>query len=546
MALHVPKAPGFSQMLKEGARHFSGLEEAVFRNIAACKEFVNTIKTAYGPYGMNKIIINHIDKLFVTNDAATIVKELEIEHPAAKVLVLASNMQEEEVGDGTNFVLILAGTLLEEALPLLKMGMTPADIIEGYELALKKALEVLKTLTCEEIKDPRDEAAVLKAVRSSVMSKQFGYEDFLGNLITKACISILPEETTFNVDNVRIQKISGSSILSSETVLGMVFKRGVEGEITKMSGAKVVVYTCPFDIATTETKGTVLIKTAAELHSFSSGEESQLESQITAIKNAGVNVVVAGGKISDIALHFLNKAGLMAVRLQSKFDIRRLCKVTGAVPLPILTPPSKEELGYADSVYIDEIGDNSIVVFKLDGKESRISTIIVRGATENYMDDIERAIDDGVNTFKLITRDGHMVPGGGAVEAELAKQVRDYSETIPGLERYAAAKFAHSLTIFPKILAESSGLQARTALQQLYEGHRTPEGVNLGINIQGEDDKLIIDCHEAGILDCLSLKEWGLKFATMAACTVLRIDQIIMAKRAGGPSAKPPAQPDDD
>lgn len=545
MAMHVPKAPGFAQMLKEGARHFSGLEEAVFRNIAACKEFINTIKSAYGPNGMNKIIINHIDKLFVTNDAATIVKELEIEHPAAKVLVLASKMQEEEVGDGTNFVLILAGTLLNEALPLLKMGLTPTDVIEGYELALGKALEILKTLTCTEIKDPRDEAGVLKAVRTSVMSKQYGYEDFLGNLISKACISILPEETSFNVDNIRVCKILGQSVLSSETLLGMVFKRGVEGEISKVSAAKIAVYTCPFDIATTETKGTVLIKTAAELASFSLGEESQLESQIQAIKETGASVVVAGGKISDMALHFLNKAGLMAVRLQSKFDLRRLCKVTGAVPLPLLTPPTKEELGFADSVYVDEIGGNEVVIFRLEGKESRISTIAVRGATENYMDDIERAIDDGVNTFKLITRDGRMVPGAGAVEAELAKQVQEYAESLTGLERYAAAKFASALTVFPKLLAESSGLKVREAITQLHEAHRSA-GPNVGINIEADSDKLVVDSCEAGILDSLNLKEWGLKFATMAACTVLRIDQIIMAKKAGGPAVKPPSQPDDD
>ncbi|XP_076640512.1 chaperonin containing TCP1 subunit 8 [Colletes latitarsis] len=544
MAMHIPKAPGMAQMLKEGARYFAGLEEAVYRNISVCKQFAQTVRTAYGPNGMNKMVINHIEKLFVTNDAATIVNELEVEHPAAKLLVLTSKMQEAEVGDGTNFVIIFAGALLEAAEELLRLGITTSEIVEGYEASLEKALEILPTLVCYEIKDYRDEKAVKVGIKTSVMSKQYGNEDHLASLITQACVSILPEKTTFNVDNVRVCKILGSGLSSSEVVQGMVFKRQVEGDIIKKDNAKIAVYTCAVDIVQTETKGTVLIKSADELMKFSRGEESLLETQMKTIADSGVSVIVSGGKFGDMALHYMNKYNLMAVRIPSKFDIRRLCKTVGATALPKLIPPSKEELGYADSVCIDEIGDTMIVKFVLNDKESRVSTIIVRGSTENYIDDIERAIDDGVNTFKGLTRDGRFLPGAGATEIELASQLITYADTLPGLEQYAARRFATALEVFPKTIAENSGCHASELLSKLYAAHK--EGKKTyGFDIDHKGAALL-DTTEAEILDLYLTKEWGLKYAVGVACTIIKIDEIIMAKRAGGPKVPGGGVRDDD
>lgn len=535
MAMHIPKAPGVAQMLKDGARYFSGLEEAVYRNITSCKEFSNTVRSAYGPNGMNKMIINHIEKLFVTNDAATIINELEVEHPAAKLLVFASKMQEAEVGDGTNFVIIFAGALLHAAEELLRLGITTSEIVEGYESALNKALEILPTLVVHEVKDIHSEDQVRKGIRTAIMSKQYGNEDILASLVTQACISILPEKTTFNVDNVRVCKILGGGLNNSQVIQGMVFKRHVEGEVTKKINAKIAVYTCAVDIIQTETKGTVLIKTADELLKFSRGEEALLENQIKAIADSGAEIIVSGGKFGSMALHYMNKYNLMAVRIPSKFDIRRLCKTVSATALSKLIPPSKEELGYADTVHIDELGDTIVVVFKLDGKESRVSTVLVRGSTENYMDDIERSIDDGVNTFKGITKDGRFVPGAGATELELAAQLALYADTLPGLEQYAARKFATALEIFPKTLAESSGIHASELLSRLYAAHKEGKR-NYGFDIDG-DGAALIDTVEAGILDLYLTKQWAMKYAVGAACTVLKVDQIIMAKRAGGPKA---------
>merc|ERR550525_1864991 len=319
-------------------------------------------------------------------------------------MILGSQMQESEVGDATNFVIIFCGALLRQAEELIRMGLKPTEIAEGYEMALEKALEVLDSLSCYEVKDSKDVEAVKKCIRPAVMSKQYGHEDLLAEFITRACISILPDKTTFNVDNVRVCKIVGAGLHNSQVVQGMVFKKSAESTIIKKDSCKVAIYTCPVDALQTETKGTVLIKTAEELQTFSRGEETQLESQIKAIADSGAEVIVSGGKIGDLAVHFINKYNMMAVRLMSKWDIRRLARATGATALPKMTPPTSEEMGMADTVYVDELGDTEIVVFRVGEKESRVSTIVIRGATDNYMDDIERAVDDGVNVFKGLCR----------------------------------------------------------------------------------------------------------------------------------------------
>lgn len=343
---------------------YSGLEEAVYRNITACKEFAQTMRSAYGPNGMNKMIINHIEKQFVTSDAGTIMRELDVEHPAAKLMVMASQMQDAEVGDGTNFVVIFAGSLLEKAEELLRLGITTAEIADGYERALDKALEILPSLVCHEVKDYRDIKQVKECLNSAIMSKQYGQEEFLTELVAKACVAILPDSGTFNVDNIRVCKILGCGLTKSEVLHGMVFKRYVEGDVSSAEKAKIAMFSCPVDIIQTETKGTVLIKSADELMNFSAGEESLLENQIKAIADTGAKVVVSGGKVGDMALHYLNKYGLMAVRLNSKFDLRRLARAVNGTVLPRITTPSQEELGYCDKVCIEELGDTAIVAFR--------------------------------------------------------------------------------------------------------------------------------------------------------------------------------------
>ncbi|CAG2109287.1 unnamed protein product [Medioppia subpectinata] len=308
--------------------------------------------------------------------------------------------------------------------------------------------------------------------------------------------------------------------------------------MTLAEAAKVVVYTCPVDTQATETKGTVLIKSADELMNFSRGEESLLESQIKGIADSGAKVVVSGGKFGDLALHYCNKYKLLAVRLMSKFDIRRLAKTVNATPLGKLIAPTREELGFCDKVFIDEIGGTNVVVFEQKAKESRVATIVIRGSTDNIMDDIERAIDDGVNTFKALTRDGRLVAGGGAVEIAMARRIALYAETLPGLEQYSVGKFADSLQSLPVALADNAGIKSTDMISLLQTAHQNDKSTT-AINIDS-DVAAVVDAIEANIYDLYLTKYWGIKYATDVANTILQVDQIICSKPAGGP--KPPKQ----
>lgn len=549
MAFHVPKPTGFQSMLKSGARAYSGIEEAVYRNINACMELSDTVKSAYGPMGMNKIIVNHIEKLFVTNDAATIIREMEVQHPAAKMIVMASMQQEEEAGDGTNFVLLFAGALLKHAEKLLRNGLALTDVQKGYEMARDYALqEVLPQLTVSKCEDLLNEEQVSRAIRTSLSSKQYGYEDFLSKLIAKTCIATLNKGASpmsFSVDNVRICKIVGSGVTDSSMVKGMMFKRLIESDITRVENAKIAAFSCPLDNMTTETKGTVLIKNADELMNFSKGEESMLEKTIASIAEQGVNCIVAGGKVADMALHFCNKYNIMVLRLMSKWDLRRLCKTVGATCLPKMATPTKEDLGYCQSVRLDCIGEQQVVIFERGTDSSTMCTVLIRGATDNILDDIERAIDDGVNNFKILTKtptDAKLVAGAGATEMAVATRVQDFAQKIEGLEQYSVEKFAEALEIFPRVLADNAGLPAQEVISKMYSEHGVDKEPIQGVNIECNSAKVnkdgTLNCVEKGLLEPYETKKWAIKYACDAALTVLSVDSVIMAKPAGGPKPR--------
>ncbi|CAG8448343.1 422_t:CDS:2 [Funneliformis caledonium] len=549
MALKVPKS-SYPQLFKEGYKNLQGIEEAVLKNIQAIHELSEIVRTSFGPNGRNKMVINHLEKLFVTNDAATIIRELEVVHPAAKLLVMASQQQEQEVGDGTNFVIIFAGELLQRAEYLLRMGLHPSEIVQGYELASVKALEILEGLSVDSVKDIRLKGELEKSIKTSIASKQYGYEDLLSDLVIEATLLVLPKNPqNFNVDSIRIVKILGSNIHESRVVKGMVFGREPEGIVNQASKSKIAIFTCPLDLTQTETKGTVLIHNANEMLNFTKGEEQQIEKILKEFEDAGIKVVVTGSSVGELALHYLNRYNIMVVKVLSKFDLRRLCRVVGASALARLGVPTAEEMGYCDIVETVEIGGDRVTVFRQEDESSRTATIIIRGATQNTLDDVERAIDDGVNNIKAITRDPRLVPGAGATEIELAKQLTSYGEKTPGINQHSIKAFSQALEVFPRTLAEDVGLDTTEILSKLYSAHHEPanecetdgdkSGVRIGVDIENYD---IVDVTKLPnpVLDGLLTKHWAIKFATDAALTVLRIDQIIMSKPAGGP--KPPQQ----
>jgi T-complex protein 1 subunit theta len=344
---------GIQSMLKEGHRHLSGLEEAVLKNIDACRELSAITRTSLGPNGMNKMVINHLDKLFVTNDAATIVNELEVQHPAAKILVLASRAQQEEIGDGANLTISFAGELLEKAEELIRMGLHPSEIIIGYTKAINKTIEILEDLVEKgsENMDVRNKEEVVLRMRSAVASKQFGQEDILCPLVADACMQVCPKNpANFNVDNVRVAKLVGGGLHNSTVVRGMVLKNDAVGSIKRAEKAKIAVFAGGVDTSATETKGTVLIHSAEQLENYAKTEEAKVEELIKAVADSGAKVIVSGAAVGDMALHFCERYKLMVLKISSKFELRRFCRTTGAVAILKLSQPNADELGYADSV----------------------------------------------------------------------------------------------------------------------------------------------------------------------------------------------------
>ena len=527
--------------------------------------------------------------MILTSDAATILRELEVVHPAAKLLVMASQQQEAEMGDATNMVIVLAGELLKKAEELLRMGLKTSDIVSGYEKAQNYALKVLKDLEVDTVSDVRSSEELTKALRTVVASKQSGSEDILSPLIAEAVEAVMPKNpVNFNVDNIRVVKIMGGDLSSSRVVKGMVFGREPDGVVKKAKKAKVGVFSCPIDTSQTETKGTVLLKNAKEMLDFSKGEEDQLETAIKELYDTGLRVVVAGSTIGELALHYLNRMGILVIKILSKFELRRLCRVCGATPLARLGAPMPDEMGSIDIVETTEIGGDRVTVFRQDSSTStsRTATIVLRGATQNHLDDVERAIDDGVNVIKAITKDPRLVPGAGATEMQLVERIAAFASTTPDLQQYPIRKYAEAFEVIPRTLAESAGLDATEVLARLYTAHQRSPSKNPKPKTNGtksatststsssssasssssddEEDSTttssseeifwtsgvdldastttsgICDAVEEGILDLMVSKEWAIRLATEAARTVLSVDQIIVARQAGGP--KPPGQ----
>lgn len=564
---------GVPKLFKDGTENLTGLQQAVLRNLQACQQLWNITRTSFGPNGMNKLIINYMDKIFVTNDAATIMNEMEIQHPAAKLIALAAKMQEQEIGDGSNYVVCLAGALLAKAEALVKMGLHPSEIVNGYAIAGKKCLELLDTLVVDTIeeKDMRTKKMLVKSMFAAISSKQYGKEKELCNLVAEACLIAMPDNVyNFNVDNVRVAKIMGGNVLQSHTVKGMVIQKQPRSSVTSVNNAQIGIFTCSIQCSDTETKGTALLHSAEELENFNLSEEREISKTIKAIKDSGVNVIVTGGTIDDLASHFIEKYQLMVVKLTSKWELRRLCRAVGARALVSLGPVAKEHQGSCDRVYVKEYGLKRVTIFEqADQNATQVSTVVLRASTKNTLNDLEKAVDDGVNCVKAMCKykPAKFLAGAGASDIELARLLKDFGAKSTGLEQYAIKKFAEALEVVPMTLAENAGLKAHNIISQLYAAHE--KGLtNVGVDIEAEGRTVelqpeatpgvraqrrqkpqaslgVRDCVGIGILDLLSTKEQAIKLAVDVALTILRVDQVVKAKQAGGPKMRKQGHWDD-
>lgn len=523
-------------ILKQGSKHLSGKHAVEYRNIEACDALCKITMTSFGPNGMNKMVINRLEQLFVTSDASTIMKEIEVEHPAARILVMASEMQQREIGDGSNFVLVLAGELLKQALFLLEMGLHTSDVVRGYALAAETLLNDLEDLVLYEEKDLKNEDRLAIAIHPVIASKQYGLEDLLTPLVAKACALAMPSNPiNFNVDNVRVCKLHGGAVDQCELIRGMVVPHDVQGDITRKSECRIAIFNESVDTPETETKGTVRLTNAQELMDYNLGEEKFIEQNIKRLADLKTDVIVTGGKFGEMAMHYIEKFGMMAVRVASKHELRRLAStVRGRMLVQFGAPVRADDLGYADEVYVKEYGLQKVTIFNQSKEKSSISTILLRSATVNSLNDIERAVDQGINVVKAMTKDARFVAGAGAAEIEMSRKIGTFGDTCTGLEQYAVKKFAESLEVFARTLGSNAGMDGTEIVSKLYAAHERGEkhcGVdieNLGIADMSGNLKIV---------DALATKVSGIKLAANAVTTILRIDQIIMSKPAGGPKA---------
>ncbi|KAL7528152.1 hypothetical protein ACHAXR_002291 [Thalassiosira sp. AJA248-18] len=539
------QAAGLGGMLKSGHRSMDGLEGATLRNVEACRSISTITRTSLGPNGMNKLVVNHLGKIIVTSDCATIVKTLEVEHPAAKMLQLAAEAQDFECGDGTNLVVSFAGELLSQTEDLFRMGLHPSDVVAGFSKAGDKLLEDFLPPMAELVPpmtDGRSKDELVRVVKPVVAAKHLGSEDILAPLVAEACLGTVSSSSgpaSFSVDSVRVAKILGGDISQSHVVHGFVALRGLETTLTSAKDAKVVVFGCGMEASATEAKGTVLMKNADDLKNYNKSEEKKMEEIVKGIADSGVKVCVAGGTVSEMALHFIERYGMLCLKIGSKWELRRLCVATGATALVRLGAPTPDEMGHCDHVHQKEVGGRPVTIFSQSegSKNGKLSTIVLRASTSSVLADLERAIDDGVHAAKTACKNGKLVPGAGATEMELSLKVGAFADTCPGLDQYAIRAFGKALEVVPRTLAENAGLDQAVVIAALGAAHASGK-ISAGVDIgaMGIDGATAVS-DDTGVLDLYTTKASALKLAIDSALTVLRVDQIIMSKQAGGGGA---------
>ncbi|KAL8177103.1 UNVERIFIED_CONTAM: hypothetical protein K2H54_042099 [Gekko kuhli] len=537
MAAHVPTAPGLPQMLKTGMKYFSGLQETLFSNLTACKALVRSLRTCYGPMGHNKLVINHLGKSFHTSQAATILRELELENPVACLLRTAAEAQEEETGDGTNFVILLAGALLENAEKLLRSGLPVVHIRAGYEMACKEALRLLPGLVCHILKRPRDLDEVTLVLQTIVGSKVFGHQKLLSRLVAKACVSVMPHAgVAFDPDLIRLCKIPGGNVADSRVLEGMVICTEAEGVVKRVERAHIAAYSCPFGPAGLEAKNSAVFQSAAQMKDFGGGEEKLTEQHIQAIVAAGIDTVVIGGKPDDMALFYANKYRIMVVRLRSRLELQSLCRAVGATLQHILVPPPPEAIGHCRRVYMSEIGSTPVVIFSQDGATCPVATLVLRGATQEMLDCLEEAVHDGICVYKILGSDPRLLPGSGATEMALSVRLSTLGMYYPGSEQYGILEFSQALKTLPAILAENAGLPVNEVMAKMEVQHQLGTQ-NTGIKLLAEEADMI-NATKEGLLDPFLVKYRAIALATQVTVTLLGVSEIMVAKKSGGPKPR--------
>ena len=527
-------------ILREGSQRTTG-KDAQRNNILAAKVITETIKTTLGPQGMDKMLVSGMGDVVITNDGATIMKELDIQHPAAKMLVEVAKSQDNEVGDGTTTAVVLTGGLLTKAEKLLDQDVHPTVIVEGYKKAAEKALEILQNLSIDI--QPDDEKMLKLVALTSMRTKATaGTSDHLGTLATKAVRQIIEERNgkiTADIDRIKVLKKKGESMEQSELVKGIV----VDKEIShpqmpkQVKNAKIALVNAKLEIEKTEFDAKININSPDQMKLFLDEEESMLREMTENVVKSGANVVFCEKSIDDLALHFLAKKNIMAIKNVSSGDMEKLAKATGGTIQASTRDITSEALGEAKLVEEVKIGDDKLIYVR-ECKDPHAVTMVIRGGSEHVVDEAERSFHDAICVVRNAIEDHKIVAGGGAPEAETAKQLRDYALKVGGREQLAIEAYAEALETIPLTIAENSGLDPIDILVELRSKHANPENKWFGVQVKtGKIADMLAD----NIIEPLRVKQQVIKSATEAASMLLRIDDVVASKgmKGGGPPGGP-------
>jgi len=519
-------------ILKEGTTRQRG-REAQRQNIAVARIIAEVVKTTLGPRGMDKMLVDTIGDITITNDGAKILDEIDIQHPAGKVLVNVAKTQDKEVGDGTTSVVVLAGALLKKAEELMSKNIHPTTIAAGYRKALDKAIEVLDKIAVPV--DLEDEATLRDVASTSMRSKAVKFfRDYLSDLAVRAVKSIVEErdgKLVADVDNIQVIKKEGKSIGETQLINGVIIDKEVvhPGMPRRIKDAKIALLDCPLEIEKTEISAEINIRDPEQMKAFMEEETRMLRDMVDKVKKAGANVVFCQKGIDDTAQFFLAKAGILAVRRVKKSDMEKLSRATGARIVTNLEDLRAEDLGHAELVEERKIGEDRMV-FVEGCKNPRSVAVLIRGGLERVVDEAERSLHDALCVVADIVKEPKIVYGGGATETEVARELRRYASQVGGREQMAIEAFAEALEVIPQTLAENGGHDPIDVLVALRAAHEKPDGVSYGVNVfTGK----VEDMAKLRVVEPYLVKKHCISSAVEAAITILRIDDVVVA-------AKPP------
>ena len=526
-------------VLKESALQQKG-KDAQKNNIAAAKMVADLVKTSLGPRGLDKMLVDSLGDVTITNDGATILKEIDAQHPAAKMMVEVSKTIDTEVGDGTTSSVVFAGALLEKAEKLLEKDVHSTVIVDGYQAASEKALELLAGFA-KSVK-PDDEESLIKIAKTSMQSKLISEDsEPLSKLVVGAILKIAEKNGDTNsvdLDNLKVEKKSGASIQDTALIKGIVLDKEIvhSGMPTKIQKAKIALVNAALEVEKTEMSAEIRISDPTQMQMFLEEENRMLKEMVTKLHNAGTNVLICQKGIDDISQHYLAKHGILAVRRVKESDMTKLAKATGGRITTNLDDITEKDLGHADLVQQKKV-ETDKWVFIEGCKNPHSVTVLIRGGSQRVIDEVDRSIHDSLMVVKDVIETPSIVTGGGSAEAYLAGQLNEYADSFDGREQLAIKQYAEALESIPLTIAENAGMDPIDTIISLRAKQNNGKK---GAGINAKESK-IGDMNSLSILEPLVVKEQIVKSATETACMILRIDDVIAI--SGGPSGGPGMPP---